>query len=130
MAPWGGGNFQDNPLWRALVARVGQIEKRLGITTNAVNTNAVMTANTAKRFRIAVRSVTLSLLTPVDVTVQWSTPMPSAVYNMDVSCTAMLGMPTVTVVSQDATGATIRFTPTLAVAGATVVVLAVSPASS
>lgn len=128
--PWGGGNLQGNPMWRTLVQRVGQIERRLGITNTATIVNTQMTANTAKRFRISIRTVTLSLLTPVDVTVQWSTPMPSATYNMDVSCTAMLGMPTVTVVSQDANGATIRFTPTLAAVGATVMVLAVAPATS
>lgn len=128
--PWGSGNFQDNPAWRALMTRVGQIERRLGITTKDTIVQQQMTAQTAKRFRICIRSVTLSLLTPIDVTVTWTTPMPSASYNMDISCSALVGMPAVTIVSQDANGAVIRFTPTLAAVGAFVVVLAVAPASS
>lgn len=127
--PWGSGNFQDNPVWRALLTRVMAIEQRLGITQQSAASNAQMTAASAKRFRICIRSVSLSLLTPIDVTVTWTSPMPTASYNMDISCSAMVGMPAVTVLSQDANGAVIRFTPTLAALGAYLVVLAVSPAT-
>lgn len=93
---------------------------------------SVMTLQTSKRFRIAVFVTPLTVLgSPVAQTVKWSTPMPSAAYNVDAACS---GMPssnwTYVVSNQTAEGCTITFTaPVLLAAGTVVMVLAVSPAT-
>lgn len=110
-----------DPDFIALRAQVERINRRLGITVNAG-------ATAAKRFRIAVKVLGLSLANvAAQFDVQWSSPLATSTYNVDVACSALLGMPTVTVTNQTTTGCTITFTPTLVVTNATVVALAVSP---
>ena len=110
-----------DPDFIALQAQVARINKRLGITVNSG-------ATAAKRFRIAVKVLGLSLANiPVQFDVVWSTPLLTDSYNVDVACSALLGMPTVTVSNQTKDGCTITFTPTLVVTNATVIALAVAP---
>jgi predicted TIM-barrel enzyme len=131
---WDSGSFSSNPEWRAMVTRVELLERRLramGVATTAYqNSNNQAAATAAKRFRIAVKNVGLSLVGTVTVDITWSSPLPSAVYNVDVACSALLGMPTVTVTNQTAAGCTISFVPGLLATNATLVALAVAPAST
>jgi hypothetical protein len=106
---------------------VTRLERKLGITNAAVEGSVTLAA---KRFRIAVKVLGLSLAgVPVVFDVQWSSPMPTAVYNVDVACSALLGMPTVVVTNQTKSGCTITFTPSAVVTNATVIALGISPAA-
>ena len=118
--------FVSSADYFSLLARVARLEKRLWITSTQAMAGSVLAA---KRFRIATKVLGLSLAgIQVSFEVTWSSPMPSAVYNVDVACSALLGMPTVVVTNQTAAGCTIAFTPSLAVTNATVIALGISPA--
>lgn len=132
--PWGAGNLLDNPEFRRLQVAVDRIQARLGIVdrraTDAQTASAMAAASTDKRFRIAVKNVGLSLIGVVNVDLVWSSPLPSATYKVDVNCSALIGMPTVTVTNQTAAGCTISFSPGLAVTNATVIALAIAPVTT
>lgn len=128
--PWQGGNLADNPEWSALNARLKVIEKRLGITTQATTTSANALKSTPKRFRIAIAQLkVVKVNEPTTFDVQWSSPLPSAAYNVDVSSTAVLNVGPATVTNQTPEGCTISLQPSAVTAGAIVVVLAIAPAS-
>lgn len=112
-----------------IAARLSAISKKL-TRVNATATSAqTMGVQSAKRFRIGSFQ-TIALLSNVTGTVKWSTPMPSASYNVDATCPALATMPGYTVTNQTAEGCTVTFTsPSLLAVGTVVVVLGVSPAS-
>lgn len=125
--PWGSGNLEDNPQFRVLQVAVQQIRTRLGITDRAAAAATTAASGADKRFRIAVKTVGLSLLTPVSVDMVWSTPLPSATYKVDVNCSALVGMPVVTIANQSAAGCTVTFTPSVIATNAVVIALAIAP---
>lgn len=129
--PWQGGSFGNNPEWNALNTRIAALEKRLGVNTTQTAQVSAGLKTTPKRFRIAVAQVKLNKATePAVLDVVWSSPLPSATYNVDVSCTAALHIGTPLVTNQTAEGCTITLDPTSVATGAVVVVLAIAPAPS
>lgn len=128
--PWQGGNLGDNPEWSALNARLKVIEKRLGINTQATATSVNALKSTPKRFRVAVAQIkVVKLNEPTSFDVQWSSPLPSATYNVDVSSSAVLSVGQATVTNQTPEGCTISLQPSSVTVGAIIVVLAIAPAS-
>ena len=125
---WGGRYYQE------LDRRMRVLEQRMGTvatTTTAAAGTATAAAN--KRFRVGIFTTPLVQLGgQVSGTVTWSAPMPTAAYNVDAACSAMPATRwPFTTSAQTVDGVTITFTsPILLPLGTTVVVLAVSPATS
>lgn len=91
-----------------------------------------MSLQSSKRFRIAVFVTPLSIFgSQISQTVRWSSPMLTAEYKVDASCSAMPNQGwTYKITNQTAEGCTVTFSaPVLLAAGTIVVVLAVSPAA-
>lgn len=132
--PWSSGNLEDNPAFRVLQAQLDQVRRKMGLISTGQTKLAAVVNDQAtaadKRFRIAVKTIGLSLVGAVTVEFVWSSPLPSATYKVDVNCSALMGMPTVTVVSQTATGCTVSFVPGLLATNAVVIALAVAPAAT
>lgn len=136
------GSLSNSPAFMALRNRVDMLERRastaLRTATQAGAAAAAGSATNAKRFRIGIFTVPLTLLgAQVSGTVKWSTPITNAagtpvdVYNVDAACSAM-GTPLVPSFSaQTSAGVTVTFTaPLLLAAGTIVVVLGIAPATS
>lgn len=115
-----------------LRARIAALSSRLSRTNSLAVSADTMAQQSAKRFRIGVASVPLTLLgSPITVTYKWSEPLPTDSYRVDASCSAMPGTQwPYTITNQTAAGCTVTFSaPILIAAGSIVVVIAVSPAS-
>jgi hypothetical protein len=113
--------------YEALQARLSRIERRLGITSKVATTGITLAA---KRFRVAVKVLgKVKAGDSVALDVVWSAPMPSDVYNVDVACSALRGIPSVAVSAQTAEGCTISFTAPSVADDATVIALGISPAA-
>lgn len=121
------GRLSANPEFVALQNQVRQIQQKLSATSRVANTAAPTQA--AKRFRIACKTLGITLAgAAVSFDVVWSAPMPTDVYNVDVACSALLGMPVVTVSALTKTGCTVAFVTPLLATNAVVIVLGVSAA--
>jgi hypothetical protein len=117
--------FDNTVRYRALEQRVAVLERKLGVTARTAATGTLA----AKRFRIAVKVLGVSLAgIPVQIELKWSAPMPTDVYNVDVACSGLTGMPTVAVTNQTKEGCTVTFTPSVVVTSSTVMALGISPA--
>lgn len=126
MQPFGRGGVRSDPEFERLRQQVQAINRRLGIV--AADTSAASPVLTAKRFRIACKTLGLTLAgVTVNFDAVWSSPMPSDVYNVDVACSALLGMPTVTVSNQTKNGCTVSFVTPLIATNAVVIAFGVSP---
>lgn len=128
--PWGAGNLLDNPEFRRLQLSMQRLEAQLLAEKARANALAISTNAADKRFRIGVRTVTLSILGSTNVDFVWSSPLPSATYKVDVDCSALVGMPAVTITNQTATGCRVSFAAGLLSASVTVVALAIAPATA
>lgn len=122
----GNGNLATRVDIENLQAQIRQLQVKTTRTVALVNGVPVAAA---KRFRIATKTLGLTLAgVTVTFDVVWSSPMPTAVYNVDVACSALLGMPTVTISAQTTAGCTVSFVTPLIATNAVVIVLGVSAA--
>ncbi len=114
----------------SLQRRIRGLQNRLG---SMRNTQATLTTLTARKpvMRMAVVNLGALAIGSSDQTVTWSSPMPSAVYDVDVNvASALLGKATAVVKSKTASGCVITVTATtVLVAGGLVSVLAVAQTS-
>lgn len=121
---------------RALKARIDALDK---VATNAMSVAQRGTTTSAKRFRVGVVTIPLTLLgATVTATVKWSSPMTDQFgnvvdsYNVDASCSAIPTTPMAFSVSnQTSDGVTVTFqAPQLLAAGTVVMILGISPAAT
>lgn len=137
------GSLPQNQAFIALRNRVEMLERRISTALTTANqassTATASVVTSAKRFRIGVVSVPLTLLGgQVSASVKWSTPITNARgqlvddYNVDASCAAFSGISLVpTLSNQTSAGVTVTFTaPVLLAAGTIVVVLGIAPAAT
>jgi len=137
------GALTSQPAFMALKNRVDMLERR---ASQALSTAAIAAASaaasgtttSAKRFRIGVFTVPLTVLgAQVSGSVKWSTPITNQLgqlvdaYNVDAACSAMPNTALVpTLSAQTSAGVTVSFTaPVLLAAGTIVVVLGIAPAA-
>lgn len=118
---------------RSLKARIDALDK---VATRAMSTATNSTVTSAKRFRIAIVSIPLTLLgSSVSASVKWSTPITDQTgtlvdqYNVDASCSAMPTTPlNFTITNQTSEGVTVTFqAPVLLAANTMIVVLGIAP---
>lgn len=115
-----------------ILARLSALENMVKRTTGVAAVANAGVTQAAKRFRIGMFSTPLVTLGgAVSGSVLWSSPMPSASYNVDAACAAMGNIQwTFTTSNQTAAGVTVNFSAPVALAlGTLVTVVAVSPAS-
>ena len=138
------GSITSSPAFLALRNRVEMLERRAGAALSAATiasaaASAAGTTSSAKRFRIGVVAIPLTLLGgTVVAAVKWSTPItdnrgvPVDSYNVDASCSAMPTTALIPTISgQSSTGVTVTFTaPVLLAANTIVVVLGIAPAAT
>ncbi len=114
-----------------LQREIERLKSQIKAIRTKQSVTSTMVTQQAKRFRVGVFVTPLTILGgQVTGSVVWSTPMPTAEYNVDAACSAMSTMPSYTITNQTQNGCTVTFTaPLLLAAGTVVMVLAVSPAS-
>lgn len=124
---------QDDDQLSAIRAQAAAADAR---AAEALATAQSGAATAAKRFRIGVATIGLTLLgAQVSVAITWSTPMTDSTgalvdsYNVDAACSAMPGLALVpTLTNQTSAGVTVTFTaPVVLAAGTVIVVLGVAP---